>query len=94
MTDNPDYRKKQWVVYLVRCTDNSLYCGITNDLTNRIRAHNTGTGAKYTRGRGPVELVCATRPMSHFEAARLECQVKTAVDQQHKINLINQYEVQ
>lgn len=43
--------------YIVRCKDNSLYCGWTNNLEKRIESHNAGTGAKYTKSRRPVELV-------------------------------------
>ena len=43
--------------YILRCADRTLYTGWTTDLESRIEAHNNGTGAKYTRGRGPVELV-------------------------------------
>lgn len=54
-----------WVCYLLSCADETLYCGITNDLDKRIAAHNAGTAAKYTRSRGPVRLayreVCADR---------------------------------
>lgn len=46
-----------WVCYLLECADGTLYCGITNDLDKRLAAHNTGEGAKYTRGRTPVKLV-------------------------------------
>ena len=46
--------KKEWVVYLVRCADESLYCGITNDIERRLVAHNSGKGAKYTKSRMPV----------------------------------------
>lgn len=46
-----------WYVYLLRCSDNSLYCGVTNDLTKRLSAHNSGKGAKYTAPRRPVVLV-------------------------------------
>lgn len=42
--------------YLVRCSDNSLYAGWTNDIEKRIKSHNEGTGAKYTKGRRPVTL--------------------------------------
>lgn len=55
-----------WFCYLLRCADDTLYCGITNDLDKRLAAHNAGTAAKYTRSRGPVVLVyreaCADRP--------------------------------
>jgi putative endonuclease len=67
---------EQWVVYLVRCSDNTLYCGVTNDLEGRLAAHNAGTGAKYTRSRRPVELVCASRKMSKSEAFKLEHRIK------------------
>ena len=43
--------------YILKCKDGSLYTGWTNDLEQRVAAHNTGKGAKYTRGRGPVQLV-------------------------------------
>ena len=43
--------------YMVRCKDNSLYVGWTNNLDKRMKAHNEGKGAKYTKSRGPVELV-------------------------------------
>lgn len=52
-----------WFVYLVRCHDGSLYTGTTTDPATRLRAHNSGRGAKYTRARRPVTLV-------HVEAAR------------------------
>ena len=47
---------KQWILYVLRCNDSSLYCGITNNLTRRIEQHNSGKGARYTKGRGPVVL--------------------------------------
>ena len=68
--------KKNWVVYLVRCSDNSLYCGISKDLKNRLREHNSGKGAKYTRSRGPVELVGVSSALTKREALRLEYQIK------------------
>ena len=65
-----------WKVYLLRCADNSLYCGITNDLNSRIEKHNAGKGAKYTQSRMPVELVAASRGLSKGEALRLEHYIK------------------
>ena len=67
---------RQWVVYLIRCSDESLYCGITNDLKNRLAAHNSGRGAKYTRPRRPVELVGASSEMTQSDALKLEYRVK------------------
>jgi len=49
-------RAKKWHLYVLLCKDGTLYCGITNDLERRIAQHNTGKGARYTRGRGPLTL--------------------------------------
>jgi len=68
--------KKQWIVYLIRCSDESLYCGITNNLKNRLIAHNSGRGSKYTRSRRPVELVAASPEMTKNDALKLEYRVK------------------
>ncbi|NNK85401.1 MAG: GIY-YIG nuclease family protein [Desulfobacterales bacterium] len=68
--------KTQWVVYLIQCSDESLYCGITNDLKHRLIAHNSGQGAKYTRSRRPVELVDASSAMTKSDALKLEYRVK------------------
>lgn len=68
--------KTQWVVYLIRCSDESLYCGITNNLKNRLVAHNLGKGAKYTRSRRPVKLLGACSAMTKSEALKLEYRVK------------------
>ncbi len=62
--------KRLWVVYLIRCSDESLYCGITNNLKNRLEAHNSGKGAKYTRSRRPVELVAASPEMTKSDALK------------------------
>ena len=67
---------KKWVVYLVRCSDKSLYCGITNDLKSRIIEHNSGKGAKYTRSRRPIELVGVGPEMTKSEALKLEYRIK------------------
>ncbi len=68
--------KQAWVVYLAQCSDDSLYCGITNNLKNRLAAHNSGKGAKYTRSRRPVNLVGVSEKMTKNEALKLECRVK------------------
>ena len=68
--------KRKWVVYLIRCSDESLYCGITNNLKNRLAAHNSGKGAKYTRSRRPVELVGYSSKMTKSDALKLEYRVK------------------
>jgi putative endonuclease len=65
-----------WTVYLVRCADDTLYCGITNDLASRLAAHEAGRGAKYTRGRGPLSLVATQRCRDKRVALRIEHAVK------------------
>ena len=67
---------KIWVVYLLRCFDNTLYCGITNDLNSRLIDHNSGKGAKYTRSRRPVELVDVSAATTKSEALKLEYKIK------------------
>ena len=67
---------QEWVVYLIRCSDDSLYCGITNNLKNRLAAHNSGIGAKYTKYRRPVTLVGVSAVMTKSDALKLEYRVK------------------
>ena len=67
---------KKWVVYLVRCSENSLYCGISNDIKSRMMEHNSGKGAKYTRSRRPVELVGISPEMTKSEALKIEYRIK------------------
>jgi putative endonuclease len=63
-------------VYLLRCGDDSLYCGITNDVEARLEAHRSGKGARYTRGRGPIRLVLKRRCADKGAALRLEYAIK------------------
>ena len=58
-----------WFVYLVECNDNTLYCGMTNNIEKRIETHNLGNGAKYTKSRLPVKLVKSWE----FETKSLAC---------------------
>jgi len=66
----------KWVVYLVQCSDKSLYCGISNDFESRLIEHNSGKGAKYTRSRRPVELIAVSPEMTKSEALKLEYRIK------------------
>ena len=66
----------RWYVYLARCADDTLYCGITNDLVARMVAHNCGKGAKYTARRGPIEIVFSRRCADKSFALRLEYAIK------------------
>lgn len=65
-----------WHLYLLRCGDGSLYTGITTDVEKRLEAHRGGKGAKYTRGRGPLELVYQEVCGSHSDALKRELQIK------------------
>jgi len=65
-----------WRVYLLRCADNSLYCGTSKDTDARVLKHNSGKGAKYTKSRRPVELAAVSGELSKSDAFRLEHQIK------------------
>nr|WP_275976027.1 GIY-YIG nuclease family protein [Geothrix oryzisoli] len=65
-----------WWVYLLRCGDGTLYCGIALDVEARLRLHREGKGAKYTRGRSPLELVYREACGSKAEALRRERTLK------------------
>jgi putative endonuclease len=65
-----------WYVYVARCADGTLYCGIARDVTERIAAHDAGTGARYTRGRGPLRVVLTRRCRDKGRALRLEYSFK------------------
>ena len=74
--------EKHWQLYILRCGDGSLYTGITVDLEKRLTMHRNGTGAKYTRGRGPVELVYRETCENHTAALKREIAVKKLTRQQ------------
>ena len=80
-------RNKCWVVYILQCKDNTLYTGITDDLSKRLKAHNAGKGAKYTRGRGPVQLCYREYCPNKSEALRREIAIKR-LSRQQKLLLI------
>lgn len=63
-------------VYILRCGDNSLYTGWTNNLENRLKMHKTARGAKYTKGRGPINLVYFEVFLSKSEALKREYEIK------------------
>jgi len=65
-----------WSVYLLQCGDGTLYCGIALDVAARLEQHQTGKGAKYTRGRGPLELVYREACGTRAEALRRERAIK------------------
>ncbi|MET0052098.1 MAG: GIY-YIG nuclease family protein [Candidatus Thiodiazotropha sp.] len=73
MQDVPD---PVWFVYILHCADSSLYTGVTTDVARRIDEHNRGQGAKYTRGRRPVELVYLETCGDRCEALKREYAIK------------------
>jgi predicted GIY-YIG superfamily endonuclease len=65
-----------WVVYILQCGDGTLYVGITNRLEVRLRAHASGKGARYTRGRGPLKLIYLEHAGERAGALRREHWIK------------------
>ena len=76
-----------YLVYILRCGDGTLYTGSTNDLPRRLRAHQAGRGAKYTRSRLPVELVYQEPAADRSAALRREAAIK-ALTRGEKLALI------
>ena len=68
--------EKTWYLYILRCGDDTLYTGITTDVQRRLADHRAGKGAKYTRGRAPLELVYEESCGTHSDALRRELAVK------------------
>lgn len=65
-----------WFTYILRCGDGTLYTGITNNVQKRLKAHQEGKGAKYTRGRGPIVLVVCFSFKTKSQAAKEEFRIK------------------
>ena len=76
-----------WYLYILRCKDDTLYTGITTDVEKRLEAHRSGKGAKYTRGRGPLELVYREDCGDHSAALRREAEIKS-LSREEKLKLI------
>ena len=76
-----------WYLYILRCKDDSLYTGITTDVEKRLEAHRAGKGAKYTRGRGPLELVYKEECADHSDALKRELEIKR-LPREEKLKLI------
>lgn len=79
-----------WYLYILRCGDGTLYTGIALDVQKRFAAHASGKGAKYTKGRGPLQLVYQEQCGAHGDALRRELEVK-ALPRQRKEELIEAY---
>ena len=65
-----------WLVYMLECSDNSIYTGITNNLEERLKRHKSGNGAKYLRGRLPIKLVYKENFINRSEATKREIYIK------------------
>jgi len=83
--------KKDWTVYILRCRDGSLYTGIAKDVQVRLKQHNGGRGATYTRTRLPVTLLYQQQGLTHSEALIREAQIK-AMPRSKKEELIGNLE--
>lgn len=65
-----------WQVYIIRCSDNSFYTGITTDIERRFRQHREGKGARYFRGRNPLEVIYLENGHTRSTAAKREAAIK------------------
>ena len=79
--------EQTWKLYILLCGDNTLYTGITVDVDHRFAMHQSGKGAKYTRGRGPLKLVYVEECGTHSDALQREIAVKR-LSRQEKMKLI------
>ncbi|MEG1806418.1 MAG: GIY-YIG nuclease family protein [Clostridia bacterium] len=77
-------------VYLLKCVDDTLYCGYTNNLQSRLKTHNSGKGAKYTKSRLPVQIVYSETFDSKSDALKRECEIKK-LSRTEKLKLIGEY---
>lgn len=77
-------------VYILKCSDNTLYTGYTVDIEDRVKVHNEGLGAKYTRGRLPVKLVFQECLETKSEAMKREYAIKS-LSRSKKLKLIETY---
>jgi len=78
-----------WIVYILECGDGSLYTGITNDLPKRLLAHQNGSGAKYTKGRGPLTLCYQETSPDRSTASKREIRIKR-LSRTEKLRLIGE----
>lgn len=81
---------KDWLVYMVRCSNGALYTGITNDLPKRVKAHNTGKGAMYTKFFAPVRVVFREPQADRSASLRREYAIKQ-LTRKGKMALIKGY---
>ncbi len=79
-----------WYIYILKCSDESYYTGITNDVAARLDKHNSGKGAKYTRSRRPCEVVYIEECESEIAARRREREIKK-LRREQKEDLVRQF---
>ena len=84
--------EQKWYVYILRCVDDTLYTGITNNIDRRLKAHNAGTASKYTRSRRPVTMIYQEEAETKGDALRRELAIKTMTRSQ-KQSLIEQLNI-
>lgn len=77
-----------WFVYIVQCSDNTYYTGISKDVFARVATHNAGKGSKYTRSRLPVRLLWTQQCEDHSTALRLELNIKK-LSRKQKEEIVN-----
>lgn len=77
----------KWYVYIVECSDGTLYTGITNEIEKRINTHNSGKGSKYTRSRLPVVVKRIWEVKNRSEASKMEYKIKQ-LKRDEKLKLI------
>ena len=77
-------------VYILKCSDGSLYCGYTSDINARVGTHNKGKGAKYTKRRLPVEIVFQEEHPTRSEALKRECEIKKMTKAQKLVLIASQ----
>ena len=84
--------EKKWIIYLLECGDKTLYCGITNNIDNRLKQHRGEIqgGAKYTRSRGPIKLVYSEKTKSRSDAQKREMIIKR-MSKKEKLMLISSH---
>lgn len=68
---------QDWIVYILQCADETLYTGIATDLDARLEKHEAGTGAKYTRGRGPYKVIFSESHPTRSAALIREAEIKS-----------------
>jgi putative endonuclease len=79
---------KKWFVYILKCSDGTLYTGITTDVNRRLNEHNSGKGAKYTKTRLPVMLLLVSEVSTRSEASKEEYRIKQLTREQ-KLRMVN-----